>query len=212
MRALGAVAVERREQLEVLAARSVGVEARRLDEARDALERPRAAAQRIAPEQLDRPSVGMIRPSAMRSVVVLPAPLGPRKPYTSPRAHVQVDVVDRQDLVVALDQSPRPDRRGPARAARRLACAASCAGRPSRYRPRATASMSRRHGADQQVAHAGALEAEQRAELRAELGRVGAVDLHLRQAFGRRWRRRLGAAWACFRSRRTWQTAVCRGS
>ena len=85
MRARGAVAVERRQQLEVLAGAQVWVEARRLDEARDALERARAAAHRVAAEQLHRcPRVGVIRPSAMRSVVVLPAPLGPRKPYTSP--------------------------------------------------------------------------------------------------------------------------------
>src|SRR5713226_8569829 len=31
------------------------------------------------------PEVGLIRPTSMRRVVVFPAPLGPRKPYTSPR-------------------------------------------------------------------------------------------------------------------------------
>src|SRR5690606_17838608 len=34
--------------------------------------------------------VGRTRPSSMRSVVVLPAPLGPRKPYTSPRRTVRL--------------------------------------------------------------------------------------------------------------------------
>ena len=32
------------------------------------------------------PAVGAIRPSNMRMVVVLPAPFGPRKPYTWPAA------------------------------------------------------------------------------------------------------------------------------
>src|SRR5260370_22284246 len=31
------------------------------------------------------PEVGRMRPTSMRKVVVFPAPLGPRKPYTSPR-------------------------------------------------------------------------------------------------------------------------------
>src|SRR3954447_13548141 len=35
------------------------------------------------------PALGRTRPSSIRSVVVLPAPLGPRKPYTSPRRTVR---------------------------------------------------------------------------------------------------------------------------
>src|SRR2546427_4220669 len=31
------------------------------------------------------PEVGRMRPTSIRRVVVFPAPLGPRKPYTSPR-------------------------------------------------------------------------------------------------------------------------------
>src|SRR3989442_3904669 len=37
------------------------------------------------PKIIARPAVGRIKPSNMRMVVVLPEPLGPRKPKTSPR-------------------------------------------------------------------------------------------------------------------------------
>ena len=76
-----AAAVERGEQLEVLARGEVGIEARRLDESGDALQSARAPS-RIGsrPNSSTVPSVGMISPSAIRSVVVLPAPFGPRKP------------------------------------------------------------------------------------------------------------------------------------
>src|SRR5437660_933523 len=37
------------------------------------------------PKMMARPAVGRIRPSNIRIVVVLPEPLGPRKPKTSPR-------------------------------------------------------------------------------------------------------------------------------
>ncbi len=39
---------------------------------------------RSRPSRLARPEVGRVRPVNMRMVVVLPAPLGPRKPKTSP--------------------------------------------------------------------------------------------------------------------------------
>ena len=35
---------------------------------------------------------------SIRTVVVLPAPLGPRNPKTSPRATVEVDAPDRLDV------------------------------------------------------------------------------------------------------------------
>ena len=73
-------AVERRHQLEVLAAREVRVEARRLDEPRDALEGAHAVDHRIPAEQPGAPPLGRISPSSMRSDVVLPAPFGPRYP------------------------------------------------------------------------------------------------------------------------------------
>ena len=40
----------------------------------------------------------------MRMVEVLPAPLGPRNPNASPRAHVDVDAVDRGEVAEALHQ------------------------------------------------------------------------------------------------------------
>ena len=75
----GVAAVEGGEQLEVPAAGQVGVEARRLDEAR----RRRRARATPSPAGRGRtartvPAVGRIRPSIIRSEVVLPAPLGPR--------------------------------------------------------------------------------------------------------------------------------------
>ena len=75
----GVAAVERREQLEVLAAREVRIEARRLDEARDAVQR-RARRRRSGrdPKSRTSPAVGRMSPSSIRSTVVLPAPLGPR--------------------------------------------------------------------------------------------------------------------------------------
>ena len=79
-----AVPVERGEQFEVLAGAQVGVEAGRLDEAGDALERARALAHRIAPEQLDAALGRRDQPERHAQVVVLPAPFGPRNPYTSP--------------------------------------------------------------------------------------------------------------------------------
>ena len=36
------------------------------------------------PQMLAVPAVGVMNPASMRMVVVLPAPLGPRKPSTSP--------------------------------------------------------------------------------------------------------------------------------
>ena len=77
-------AVEGGDQLEVLAARQVGVEARRLDEAGHAVERARALDQRVAAEQLRAcPASGRISPSSIRSDVVLPGAVG---------AEVAVDV------------------------------------------------------------------------------------------------------------------------
>ena len=42
-------------------------------------------------------------------VVVLPAPLGPSRPKHSPRAHLEVEAVDRHDVAVALDQRAAGD-------------------------------------------------------------------------------------------------------
>ena len=46
----------------------------------------------------------------MRMVVVLPAPLGPRNPTSSPGRDLEVDVIDGQDRAVLLDEVVDPDR------------------------------------------------------------------------------------------------------
>ena len=72
------------------------------------------------------PPVGVTRPSSIRRVVVLPAPLGPRKPVTAPCAHVEAEVVDGDDVAEALGEAliwmevigpPLTLRRRPARSA-----------------------------------------------------------------------------------------------
>ena len=51
------------------------------------------------------PEVGATKPASMRMVVDLPAPLGPRKPSTSPGPHVEADVLDGGDAAVALGET-----------------------------------------------------------------------------------------------------------
>ena len=50
-----------------------------------------------------------MRSSRVRIVVVLPAPLGPRKPKTSPGLDLQVDVDDAAVLAVGLGEAFGPD-------------------------------------------------------------------------------------------------------
>ena len=50
------------------------------------------------------PALAWVRPSSMRIIVVLPAPLGPRKPKALPRGTLQIDAVDRGTLAEALGQ------------------------------------------------------------------------------------------------------------
>ena len=57
------------------------------------------------------PSVGMIRPERHAQRRGLAGAVGPEEAVHVAGAHVQVDVVDRQDLLVALDQPARPDGR-----------------------------------------------------------------------------------------------------
>ena len=59
----------------------VGVEGRPLDQRADpAQHRGRRRRHRLAEQRRSSPAVGRIRPSSIRIVVVLPDPLGPRKP------------------------------------------------------------------------------------------------------------------------------------
>ena len=50
------------------------------------------------------------RPSSTRMVVDLPAPLGPRKPCTSPARDREVEAVEGADVAEGLDQAPDLDR------------------------------------------------------------------------------------------------------
>ena len=107
---LGAVAVERRHQLEVAAPAQVRVEARRLDEARDAVEGASALEQRIAAEEARGALVGPDQPEQHPQRRRLAGPVGSEVAVDVAGAHGQVDVVDRRDVAVALDQPARLDR------------------------------------------------------------------------------------------------------
>ena len=52
---------------------------------------------RSAPATVASPAVGVISVASIRSVVVLPAPFGPRKPKISPALDVEVDAGDGLD-------------------------------------------------------------------------------------------------------------------
>ena len=56
------------------------------------------------------PALACVRPSSVRMIVVLPAPLGPRKPNAHAARHLQVDAVERGALAEALGQAGRLDR------------------------------------------------------------------------------------------------------
>ena len=63
---------------------AAGVEARRLERGADDAQRAGRGRRSAARRSSRCPTVGRTRPSSMRSVVVLPAPFGPRKPVTRP--------------------------------------------------------------------------------------------------------------------------------
>ncbi len=102
-------AVERRDELEVLAAREVGVEARRLDEARDALERAHAVDHRVAPEEPRAAAARADQPEQHAQRRRLARAVGPEVAVDVARLDGQVDVVDRRDLAVGLDEAARLD-------------------------------------------------------------------------------------------------------
>ena len=52
----------------------------------------------------------MISVVSIRLSVVLPAPLGPSRPKTSPLGHLEVDVIDGGEIAEALSQFQRPNR------------------------------------------------------------------------------------------------------
>ena len=80
---VGALVARRGVHVQVLAAGEVAVEARLLDDRADARQRLRAVVR--VPSRRIVPLVGFASPSSSRISVVLPAPLGPRKPNAQPR-------------------------------------------------------------------------------------------------------------------------------
>ena len=107
------------------------------------------------PNSRTEPAVGRISPSIIRSEVVLPAPFGPEVAEDVAALDRQVDVVDRDDLAVALDQPADLDRR-------RLGHATTGA-------RAAVAPWPEEHRAEHRVVDAAALEAQHRAERGVEL-------------------------------------------
>ena len=57
------------------------------------------------PSTVTSPAVGSSTQPRILSVVVLPAPLRPRKPMTSPRSIEKLEIVNRGELAVVLGQS-----------------------------------------------------------------------------------------------------------
>jgi hypothetical protein len=99
--------VERGDQLEVLATRHVRVEARRLDETGDAVQGARPLHEGVAPEQLRRALVGPDQAEQHAQRRGLPGPVRAEVAVDVAGPHGQVDVVDRRDVAVALDQPAR---------------------------------------------------------------------------------------------------------
>ena len=153
------------EQPQVPAAGEVRVEARPLDEAGDAVERARAVDERIAAEELrvarrraDQPEQHPQRRRLARAV---------RAEVAEDVAALdgQVDVVDRDDLAVALDEPARFDRRRVAHLSARAAASAAAVG----IDPASTYETPP------------LIPAEHRAELRRELVRGHAVERDRRE-------------------------------
>ena len=78
------VAADGGEHPEVLGAGQRRVEGRALDERADVAAGRRRGRRSTRPSTVPVPAVGRTRPSSMAMVVVLPAPLGPTKPATTP--------------------------------------------------------------------------------------------------------------------------------
>ena len=116
----GVVAGRRRQHGEVLRAGEPRVEGRALDQRADASEVGRGVDKRPA-EHRPAPAVGVTRPSSIAIVVVLPAPLGPTNPATTPAGTSIVRLLDGRALAVALGQTAQ---------AHRGRASAACRGHP----------------------------------------------------------------------------------
>ena len=103
-RARGAVAVERRAQVEVAPAGEVRVEARRLDEARHAVERGHAGL-RVAPEEPHAALAGADEPQHHPQRRRLAGAVGAEVAEDVAGKHGEVDAGDRHQVAVALDEA-----------------------------------------------------------------------------------------------------------
>ena len=78
----------RAERAQVVAAAAAGMEHPAVEHRADRVDRVLELAVDGWPWTVALPAVGFTSPSSIRSVVVLPAPLGPRKPTTRPSSAV----------------------------------------------------------------------------------------------------------------------------
>src|SRR5581483_11644389 len=104
----GKAAVERREELEVLAPAQVGIEGWRLDEAGDVLERGGAGGG-VAPEEPDAAAVTPDQPEHHPQRRRLARPVRPQVAVDVAGLDREVDTVDYRALPVALDESAHFD-------------------------------------------------------------------------------------------------------
>jgi hypothetical protein len=102
-------AVQRGAQLEVAAAGQIWVEARRLHEAGDAVERTRALDQRVAPEQSSGARGWPDQPEQHAQRRGLAGAVRPEVAVDVARADGEVDAVDREHVAVGLDEPARLD-------------------------------------------------------------------------------------------------------
>ena len=108
---LRAQVVEPADHVEVLEARQVLVDGGVLARQPDACgARPAAGSSTSMPATSAEPLSGCRSVVRMRTMVVLPAPLGPSRPSTDPVGTVEIDAVEGRDVLVPLDQ-PRGDGR-----------------------------------------------------------------------------------------------------
>ena len=119
-----AVAVEGRDELEVLAAREVRVEARSLHESGHAFERPHAVDHRIATEEACAAAGRPDQPEQHAQRRRLAGAVGSEVAVHVAAFDGQVDVVDGRDVAVGLEEAASLDDRAHASTARRAASAA----------------------------------------------------------------------------------------
>ena len=95
----------------MVAAGAAGMEVGRLEHRPDPQRRLDRARQYGRPKISALPALGFVSPSSIRSVVVLPAPFGPRKPVIVPGRERERERVDREYRPKPLRQRIRDHRR-----------------------------------------------------------------------------------------------------